>query len=119
LRITVRPRQITTGVVLRPDAELAHQGLSLGVALEVDPPVRETVARCELEQPARVRIEARTDDPEAAAELDQEGAPDEVGPHDEVAEPGVRGDRLAKPLHRNRQHRAGLAHDRGGMRATR
>ena len=98
--------------VLRTDAQLPQQRLGLRVALEVEPAVREAVARGELAQPARVRVVARAHDPEAAAELDQEGAPDEVRLHDEVAQAGVPRDRVAQPLQRDDEHRARLAHDR-------
>jgi hypothetical protein len=74
---------------------MLEQLLGLPVPLQVDPAVRQQVAGGELEQPLGVGREARADDPEADAELDQDRAADEVGPQHQVAERRVLGDQLA------------------------
>src|SRR3954469_11137323 len=61
--------------VLRRDAELAQQRLGLGIFLELDPAVRDAVAREELEQAPRVHRVAGADDLPARAEAEQDLPP--------------------------------------------
>ena len=58
---------MTTGVSSGATPELAQQRLGGRVVLEVDPAVRQAVARGELAQAPRVGRVARADDPEARA----------------------------------------------------
>ena len=99
--------------MLRRDAQLAEQRLGSGIFFQVDPPVRQAVAGGELAQAARVRREARPDDPHAHAEPDQDRPPDEVGLQDQAAEHRVLRHQLPQPLSGDDQHLPGLGHGDG------
>ena len=49
--------------LLRPHAQLAEQSFRRLVLLEIDEPVRQSIARNELPQPPRFRRESRADNP--------------------------------------------------------
>src|SRR4051794_12569745 len=91
--------------------ELAQQRLGRLVALEVDPAVRQAVARGELAEPARLRRVPRPDQPQAGTQPDQELAPDQEGANDQVAELSVLLHGGLQALDRNPEYLAGLAND--------
>ena len=99
--------------LLGADAELAQQRLGALVLLDVDPGMRETVARAELAQPASVRREARADQLEAGAHPDQHRAADQEGTQDEIAQRLVVGDDLAQLVDGHDEDLARLDHDGG------
>jgi len=99
--------------LLRLDAEAAYELVRLGVGLQVDPPVRQPVARGELAQPPGVGRVARADDPQPRAELDVQRAADQQRPQDQVAQLRVVDDEPAQQVDRDHEHLAGLAGDGG------
>ena len=78
----------------------------------------EPVAGRELPKTASVRREPGADELEAAAQSDQDGAPNDVGPQDQVSEHRVLGDQAAQRFRWDVEHLAGLAYLRahkGGL----
>ena len=94
------------------DAEGPQQRLGVRVGLQVHEPVRQPVARRELAQPAGVGREPGPDDAEAVPLADGQGAPDQVGAQDLVAERGIPQQALAQPVRGHLEHLAGVQHDR-------
>ena len=97
----------------RRDAQLAQERVRGRVVLEVDPAVREPVARRELAQPARVGRVARAEDPESGAKSDQDRAADDERAQDQIAEHRILRPRSRAAGRRARRGPRRLARDRG------
>ena len=79
--------------------------------------IRHAVAGEELAEASGVRREARPDDPDAGADVDQDRAAGEVGVEDDVAELLLVGKQAAHAVHVDLDQLAGVADDRGQVHA--
>jgi hypothetical protein len=99
--------------LLRRDAGRAQEPLRLLVVLEVEPVIRDAVAREELTQALRVAREPRADQAMPGAQPDQDRPPLEERAEDDVRELLVVADDATQPAGRDLDHGAGVPDDGG------
>jgi hypothetical protein len=86
------------------DIQALQDLLRLGQCLQVQPDPDQPVARQDLQQPPRVRVETRSDQGQAGAAAHQDGATQQQCPQDQVTQAGLLRHDPAHLRHRNCQH---------------
>jgi hypothetical protein len=94
-------------------AQGAQQVPGLGILIQIDPQVGDSVAAGEVPEPTGVRVVLRPDDPQAGPDVRLERAAQDEGPQDEVSHRLVSGQEILEPFHANVEN-VGVGHGQCG-----